>query len=56
MGWGELFEAIKAEVEAGARVVVFPKDLPAITLTGMTVFQSLVRYLISSGVEARRGT
>jgi hypothetical protein len=54
-GWGRLFEAMKAEVKAGARVVVFPRDMPAISRSGIPVFQELVRFLVGSGVAVQRG-
>jgi hypothetical protein len=53
-GWSELFEATKAEVDAGAHSVVFPTDMPSISPSGMAIFQELVRYLIRSGVAVNR--
>jgi hypothetical protein len=53
-GWSELFDALKAELGSGARVVVFPNDLPRISLTTTEVFDALIHYLIGSGVEVRQ--
>jgi len=48
-GWSELFEAMKGEVAAGVRFVVFSKDIPRISPAGMAIFRELVRYLIGAG-------
>lgn len=55
-GWGELFDAMKTHVDMGARIVVFPRHMPPISIAGMAVFRELARYLIRSGVAVRRGT
>ena len=53
-GWSELFEAVKTEVETGARFAVFPTEIPPTSAAGRAVFQELVRYLIRSGVTVER--
>jgi hypothetical protein len=53
-GWGELFDALKAELESGARVVVFPNDLPAVSLNASEVFHALINYLVGSGVQVQQ--
>ena len=55
-GWSELFDALKAELRSGAREVVFPNDLPTISLTTQEVFHALINYLTGSGVEVHRAT
>lgn len=55
-GWSELFDALKAELGSGARAVVFPNDLPMISVTTQEVFRALINYLTGSGVEVHRAT
>lgn len=54
-GWSELFDVLKAELGSGARVVVFPNDLPTISPTTTEVFNALIHYLVGSGVQVRQG-
>jgi len=54
-GWSELFDALKAGLESGARVVFFPNDLPMISSNATEVFHALINYLIGSGVQVHRG-
>jgi hypothetical protein len=55
--WGDLFDAVKDEVDNGASTFVFPRDLSHLSTAGMDVFHALIQYLAGTGATVlREGT